>query len=302
MEPNQAMSQDFVYCLAASPNFKQDDLFFSAKQSGLYRSRDGGQTWEDAFASLKLNSPLPTTFVTLAQTTEDTPIVFACVEGNILRSKNGGEAWEVAELSSPAPLVTSLVVSPNFAEDGVLLAGTMQDGVFRSTNRGAAWTGWNFGLFDPNINALAISPDFGDDQTVLVGTQSGIFRSRNAGRSWRDLSFPIDSAPVLALAVHPSGTIYAGTETEGLYISHDGGKTWVQGLSGAVEQILYQADKKILVLNVSSFQKSEDGGQSWGTRTRFELDSDISCLAAPLGLDASHPLWVGLSNGQVIQI
>jgi photosystem II stability/assembly factor-like uncharacterized protein len=300
MESNHTESQDYLYCLAASPNFMQDGLLFSAKQSGLYRSRDSGQTWEDAFASLKLNSPLPSTFVTLAHSSEGMPMVFACVEGSVLRSKNGGEAWEVAELSSPAPLITSLVVSPNFAADGVVLVGTMQDGVFRSANRGATWTGWNFGLFDPNINALAISSDFIDHQTILAGTQSGIFLSRNSGRSWRDVNFPIDAAPVLSLAVHSKGAIYAGTEKTGLFTSNDGGKTWDQRLAGPVEQVICCPDGRALVLTDSNIQFSEDDGKSW--QVRAEIEADVSYLLAPSGLDQDDPLWLGLSDGQVIKI
>ncbi len=189
-------NQDFVYCLAASQNFDQDQLIFAAKQSGLYRSVDGGQTWRDAYASLELKAPLPTSSVTVAISDENT-FVFACVEGNILRSLDGGVTWAVTELGSPLPLVTSLVVSPNFSQDGVLLAGTMQDGIFRSTNRGANWSGWNFGLFDPNINALAVSPNFANDQTLYAGSQCGVFCSINAGRSWRDLRFSHRICPSL---------------------------------------------------------------------------------------------------------
>jgi photosystem II stability/assembly factor-like uncharacterized protein len=302
MEQNQTINQDYVYHLAAWQNNEQDSLIFAAKQSGLYRSTDSGQTWEDAYASLELNAPLPTTFVALAQTTEEKPVLFACVGGNVLRSFNRGEAWEYTELSTPAPVITSLVVSPDFATDGVLLMGTMQDGIFRSTNRGASWSGWNFGIFDPNINTLAISHNFADDQTILAGTQSCIFRSINAGRSWRDLDFPIELAPVLTLAIDKNGTIYAGTENEGLYTSHDDGKTWDQLLTGFVEQIYLDTDGIILIIRDSAIKYSKNGGKTWETRMGSGVESDISCLAAPLGLDPTHPLLVGLSTGKVTAI
>jgi hypothetical protein len=69
-----------------------------------------------------------------------------------------------------------------------------------------------------------------------------------------------------------------------------------------VEQIFCQADGKILVLRGSSIQISEDEGKSWQARSGFDVESDVSCLVAPLGLDTTHPLWVGLANGQVIKI
>ncbi len=302
MEPTQALDQDFVYCLAASPTFAHDNLIFAAKQSGLYRSIDGGQTWTDAYASLDLEAHLPTTWVTM-RPGEDQLYIFASVEGNVLRSANGGESWEFAELGSPPPLVTAMVISPNFAQDGTLLAGTMQDGIFRSTSRGAAWSGWNFGLFDPNINALAISPKFSEDQTLLAGTQSGIFRSINGGRSWRDLDFPIKFAPVLCVAIDQKNNIFAGCEEQGLFLSQDVGRTWDQLTAGSIEQIRIDFNDAILIVKDTELQFSKDGGKSWDVRGQgFASDSVISSLVTPLGLKPEDPLWVGLSKGEIIKI
>lgn len=300
MEQDHIPNDDFVYCLAASPNIMKDGLAFAAKKSGLYRSADKGKTWKDAFASLNLSAPLPITFAAVAPAGEIT-YVFACAEGQILRALDAGQTWQVAALDTPAPLVTALVASPNFAEDGTLLAATVQDGIFRSTDRGVSWTGWNFGLYDPNINALA----FADSQTIFAGTQSGIFRSRNAGRSWRDLDFPIDCAPVLCLAVNRDGTIYAGTEMEGLQVSRDGRTTWEGLTEGAVEQIHLDVRGKILILKDGELLLSENAGGSWQpARPGFDPAADISAFTTLPGLDSAKGknLLVGLSNGEIIKL
>jgi len=289
------MPDDFVYCLAASPNFKKDRLVFAAKKSGLYRSTDKGRTWKDAFASLNLSAPLPITFAAVALAGEIT-YIFACAEGQILRSLDAGQTWQVAALDTPAPLVTALVASPNFAKDGTLLAATVQDGIFRSTDRGVTWTGWNFGLYDPNINALA----FVDSQVIFAGTQSGIFRSSNAGRSWRDTDFAVEWAPVSCLAVSRDGTIFAGTEADGLYVSCDEGKTWEGLMEGTVEQIHPDASGKLLILKDRELRLSENGGHSWqAARPGFGPGSDISAFTI---LPGTKSLLVGLSNGEIIKL
>jgi len=289
------MPDDFVYCLAASPNFKKDGLVFAAKKSGLYRSTDKGRTWKDAFASLNLSAPLPITFAAVALAGEIT-YIFACAEGQILRSLDAGQTWQVAALDTPAPLVTALVASPNFAKDGTLLAATVQDGIFRSTDRGVTWTGWNFGLYDPNINALA----FVDSQIIFAGTQSGIFRSSNAGRSWRDTDFAVEWAPVSCLAVSRDGTIFAGTEADGLYVSCDEGKTWEGLMEGTVEQIHPDASGKLLILKDRELRLSENGGHSWqAARPGFGPGSDISAFTI---LPGTKSLLVGLSNGEIIKL
>jgi photosystem II stability/assembly factor-like uncharacterized protein len=297
METTQILNHDFVYCLAASPYFEQDGLVYAAKQSGLYRSTNWGSSWKDAYASLQLDSALPTTFVALGQTLEKELIVYACVEGKILRSLDGCNTWQIFNISSQAPITTSLIISPDFNLDSTLFIGTIQDGIFRSTNGGLTWNGWNFGLFDHSINTIVISPNYSEDQTLLAGTQSGIFRSLNGGRSWRDLPFSVDLAPVLSLAIHPEGRILAGTEEKGLHFSDNGGITWEQMLEGAVEQILY-SDDKIFLVRDSGLQWSDNSGKSWKALLNGEL-KPISCLSAPFGSDSSPVLLVGLSNGDI---
>ena len=298
MEQNQNPYEDYVYCIAASSNFKKDGFVCAAKKRGLHYSTDKGKTWKDAYASLKLTAPLPTSSVVISIVNEIT-YVFASIEGKILRSLTAGETWEVADLDSPAPQVTALAVSPNFAKDGTLLAATVQDGIFRSTDRGVNWTGWNFGLYDSNINALTLL----DSQIIFAGTQSGIFRSSNAGRSWRDLDFPIDCAPVLCLAVSREGTIYAGTEGDGLHVSCDEGRTWEGLMEGTVELIHLDTRGKLLILSDGELLLSENGGDSWqAARPEIESAADISAFAAPLGLETGKPLLVGLSNGEIIKL
>jgi len=287
--------QDFVYCLARTANASQPDfapksetsdskgLVFAAKQSGLFRSTDGGQTWGDAYAALKLADPLPTQSVAVS-VVDDITYVFAALEGRILRSINGSQTWEIASLDSPAPLVTALAVSPDFARDGLVLAATMQDGIFRSADRGVSWTGWNFGLYDPNINALA----FVDAQKVVAGTQSGVFVSINAGRSWRDTDFPLESAPVQCVAVSPDQTIYAGTQSDGLFVSRDAGKTWKTVCAGGVEQI-HIHNGRVFILNDGNLLFSDDE-KIWQAR---EFDGEISTFIA-------EPLLIGLASGEVI--
>jgi photosystem II stability/assembly factor-like uncharacterized protein len=256
---------------------------FAAKQSGLYRSTDGGKTWSDAYAALKLTAPLPTQAVAVTVVDEVT-YVFAAVEGRILRSLDGGTNWQVAELDSPAPLVTALAISPDFAHDGLVLAATMQDGIFFSTDRGVKWQGWNFGLYDSSVNALA----FVDAQNIIAAAQSGVFVSTNAGRSWRDLDFPIDAAPALCAAVSGENVFYIGTEACGLFRSGDGGKTWETVCAGGVEQI-HIHNGRIFILNDGNLLFSDDG-KDWQSH---DIEAEITAFIA-------EPLLIGLASGEVI--
>ena len=185
---NQQLA-DAIYSFAVSPEYSKDKIIFAARGSGLYRSEDGGKSWQFTLDSLELEAPLAISCVALAPNFAEMPHVFAAGPGGVLRSRDGGQTWYVTMLSSPPPFITGLAVSPNYARDGIVFAATMDDGVFRSSNRGVDWTAWNFGLFDLHILSIAVSPNFAEDKNVFLGTESGIFHSVNGGLGWRELEF-----------------------------------------------------------------------------------------------------------------
>jgi len=306
---------DIVYSMATSPNFERDGICFAARPSGLYRSDDGGLTWQDAYASLELDTPLTTAAVAVSPNPEADRSVFAGVPGGILRSVDGGQSWYIASLPSPPPFVSTLVVSPNFAHDGTLLAGTVEDGIFRSADRGSHWSAWNFGLLDLNVLSMAISPDFANDETLFVGTESGIFRSTNGGRAWREVGFPTELAPVLSLAMSPDyandGILFAGTESCGLFYSHDRGHTWTRLGEGVVTDAVnaiilspqFPGKPDVLVLPGEALLISRDGGRSWSDwKAGLSIEQGMVSVAAPQGLDPEAPLLVGLVEGGVLRI
>jgi photosystem II stability/assembly factor-like uncharacterized protein len=308
-ENNQVV--DPVYNLAVSPVFSKDQTIFAARASGLYRSMDGGQSWNNAFDSLQSQEPIPASWVVVSPDFAEDRQIFAAAPGGVLRSEDGGQTWTVAMLPTPTPFITALAVSPDYASDHLILASTMQDGIFRSVDGGARWVAWNFGLFDLHVYCAALSPDFGRDQTVYLGTESGMFRSLNGGLGWREVDFPIEHAPVLSLALSPNfpqdRILFAGTELAGLFRSGDAGKTWEQVVPweriGSVNAVLAVKSGRVLALGDETILVSRDTGKSWQSwRNNLEFDDQLTCLAIPQGVESGAPVWVGLANGKILQM
>jgi len=298
--------EDPVYALRASPAFAQDSICFVARQSGLYRSDNGGQDWQPAYASLHLTDPLSTMALAVSPDFASDRCVFAGVYGGILRSSDAGQSWQTASLPTPPPMVSTLVISPCFALDGTLLAGTLEDGVFRSTDRGRYWQLCNFGLLDLNIIAMAISPDFAHDETIFAGTDSGIFCSTNGGRAWREVDFPMEAAPVISLAISTGFTVdnklYAGTEAAGLYHSTDRGQNWFsvgRDLLPMTINSIALSDADLFILADDKLLRSYDHGYSWLIK---HLESTVWQGAMTLTIldefGDGALLMVGLSSGE----
>ena len=209
---------------------------YAATQSGMFRSRDGGQNWDQVLqgwgTALAVSPQAPST-IYAGLSTNGFPIgVFKSVDGgdtwtdtglmdgvlalavsgstvyaatnNALYSSVGGEGWSLANggLTSQA---TALVASASNPQ--VAYAGTF-DGVFKTVNGGASWNALPL-LAGVAIGALGIGTS--DPSTLIASAQfGGAVISNDAGENWR-LTHS-QNAMFLAVAIHPavSTTAYLG--------------------------------------------------------------------------------------------
>jgi photosystem II stability/assembly factor-like uncharacterized protein len=295
-----------VYSLAASPSAGRE-IYFAARSSGLYRSTDGGQTWQPAYRHFSGEDPLPTTAVVLSPDFAQDRTLFAGVPGAILRSLDGGDRWTAAMLPTPPPIVTALGISPDFSRDGAVFAATAEDGVFCSTDRGATWAAWNYGLLDVNVLALALPAHFPQTGVVYLGASSGLFRSANRGRSWREAPMPGEFVTVLSLAVSSSegreDVLLVGSEENGLFASPDGGQTWSQSSPDPIQEPVngiclspdFQHDGQVAIIEGDRLLLSGDGGAAWQPWLAGRLPPGfaITALAAPGGFGPGARVLVG---------
>lgn len=312
-----SLADDLIYALAAPLRFRQAGApIFAARGSGLFRSIDGGSTWQDAYQTLVTGPALATSALALSPDFARDRLVFAGVNGGVVHSKDGGLNWRTAVFPPPSPMVVSLAISPNFSEDDTLFAGTAEDGVFISIDGGVTWAAWNFGLLDLNVLCLAISPDFAHDETIYAGTSTGVFVSTNGGRAWREVELPADLVAVLSLAISPDfasdRTVFVGTEEHGLFRGSAGpdqtGMSWQvvgTGLNDPINMILlaqgFPEPPEVLALNGSQLWFSTDRGDTFQTWQRPNLPDDFGVMAAaaPHGFGPDAGVLVGGASGEV---
>lgn len=295
---------DVVHAFSALPGAGAGTVLLSARDSGIWRSEDGGAAFRQVAGESAPGQLMTATCIAFADSASN-QTVFAGAAGMIARSRDGGRQWQTAPLPVPAPLVTCLAISPAFAEDGVILAGTLEDGVLRSDDRGERWKRWNFGLLDLAVYSIVASPSFAAAETVFAGTETALFKSENGGRSWRETVFPEPAPPVLALAIDQRDTIWAGTERHGVWQSADNGGTWQRAddgaITGAVNQLLL-AERFSLAVLPDAIWIADHHGRGWRPAFTGLGDSGgIAGVAAPHGITETAPLFVQLRNGLVRQ-
>jgi photosystem II stability/assembly factor-like uncharacterized protein len=164
---------------------------------GVFRSRDGGQTWEQisddmgnvpAF-SLAIHPDQPQVIYATAWLTSEQKVT-------VFKSVDGGDSWVatglLASMEGMDPgVVPSLVVDPLSPQ--TLYVGAA-DGLFRSTNAGATWTRAAGQLGEVSVTALASASD--QERTITyVGTVGGVTGGTNAETGHETASTNLDYIP-----------------------------------------------------------------------------------------------------------
>jgi photosystem II stability/assembly factor-like uncharacterized protein len=191
---------------------------------GLYRSADGGATWETRDGATAL---LDCGVGDLAVAPSDPAVLylagsapgpFRCkppVSARVLRSDDGGATWTDVSAGLPREIASAVAVDPR--DPRVVYAGTGHvyafpgDGVWKSTDGGGTWSRAGGELADRTITALLVSAVPG---RVYAATDDGrVFRSGDGGASWTDWSRGLHASGIGALVADPAGAsrIYAVT-------------------------------------------------------------------------------------------
>ncbi|QUD90288.1 WD40/YVTN/BNR-like repeat-containing protein [Phenylobacterium montanum] len=205
----------------------------------------------------------------------------------VIRSHNDGETWHRLTINQDLEYddcVRCLLADPQNPE--AVFAGA-ERGLFKSEDCGVTWNRIDSVLNDVAIWKLVAGPS--DPKIMYAGTGSpsraAFYRSADAGRTWEQttLLMPPKCAGVsrprmLAMAVDPEDPrdVWVGVEEGGLFRTRDGGDEW-ERIDGRFPPargnsdihsvvVLPGAQKRIVVVSVTSIFISTDDGQTWRRR------------------------------------
>ena len=242
------------------PN-KPNLFYFGATGGGVWRTQNGGRTWENISDGYFGGS------IGAIEVAEDDPNVLyvgggeQTVRGNVSsgygmwKSVDAGKTWTKAglEKSRHIPRIATHPKNHNIvyaAVLGDLYKPTQDRGVYKSLDGGTTWKRVLFAnenagatdlTLDPNNPRILYASTWNVRRTPYSlssgGEGSALWKSTDSGETWKEISknkgFPTDTLGIIGVTVSPLNServwaIVENKEKGGVYRSDDGGATWEQ--------------------------------------------------------------------------
>ncbi len=231
--------------------------YFGAVAGGLFKTSDGGATWNPVFDHERVSS-----IGAIALVPSNPNIIYVgtgepCLRNDIsfgdgvYKSLDGGKTWSNIGLRDTQHIAT-ILVNPNnsdiiyVAAVGHAFGPNQERGVFRSLDAGKTWqkilyvddnTGATDLAFDPNNPNILFAGMYQVRRSAWSmtsgGPGSGLYKSIDGGSNWKHLEgygLPAGILGRIGVAVSKanSNRVYAIIEAKenALYRSDDGGASW----------------------------------------------------------------------------
>jgi Tol biopolymer transport system component/photosystem II stability/assembly factor-like uncharacterized protein len=298
--PEGAYLGGYYEAIAIHP--KSPQVVYASTYYGLFRSTDGGATWQ--------RRPAPPWLSQVALDPADPQTLYALASGALYRTTSAGASWvELPRPHTDVHLNPILVtVSPSSPQTIYLVSysgGVSDSGddpgvpVFSSADAGRTWAQVGrieaVGRYQP----AAILVDPRSPRTVHVWVWlKGIFRSEDGGATWTKANASLPIGKLSSVAAHPtrSGVLYAGSERGDVFRSLDAGATWravARGLDGDVTDIAVSAADGAVYAGTSppyredgveigggTVYRSADGRAPWRARSDGLTGWNVRALVA----------------------
>jgi photosystem II stability/assembly factor-like uncharacterized protein len=259
----------------------------------LFRSRDGGKTWE-IVADLHGKS-----LRALSIATTNPKILVAGALDGIYRSGDGGHSWDRISPENHAELknVESIAIDP--VNPDIIYAGTWHL-PWKTEDSGKTWHNIKKGVIDDSdVFSIVIDPL--QPANLFISACSGIYRSESAGDLFRKIQgIPYSARRTRILQMDPTDhkVVYAGT-TEGLWKTIDAGATWkrMTGSNIIINDVLIDPRRPshvLLATDRSGVLASDDGGATFTPSNRGFTHRQVASLL--VDRNDSAVLYAGVLN------
>jgi photosystem II stability/assembly factor-like uncharacterized protein len=202
----------------------------------LFRTRDGGRTWQQISGDLTRNdkqkqqwsggpitgdntgAEVYCTIFALAESPKQKGLLWAGSDDGLVHiSRDDGKTWSNVTTNVPGlpdwGTVTCVEPSPFAAGEAYLVVDNhrMDDYrpyVWKTKDFGKTWTAITDGL-DPHIHCYSVREDPKAKGYLYLGTERGVMYSPDSGKTWRSLQLNLPTVPVRDLIVKDDDLVLA---------------------------------------------------------------------------------------------
>lgn len=219
-----------------------DLVYVGAAPPRIFRSKDGGNSWEtlpivvDSNAECDLG--FPTRIIAMSVNPGKPEEIYAGMEvAGMIRSLDGGDSWEIIN--------EGLAPDENRVDiHGVGMTSAKPDTVFMITrlgpwlgkDRGNEWEFVDLKPFSPITHTRDFKVDPHNPNVFYVGVGASVFgedgavmRSKDLGRVWERVDKgvkPNSTVRSVSLSIQQPSVIYCCTRYGQVFGTHDGGDIW----------------------------------------------------------------------------
>lgn len=303
---------DLVYAAALGHPFGTN------AECGVFRSRDGGVTWEKVLfvndstgaSDLAMNSRNPRVLYAGLWRGERKPwtLISGGPEGGVYKSADGGDTWEKLAGGLPEGIVGKVGVTVSAADPDrvwAIIEAEPAGGVYRSDDAGETWTRVNSEnkLRQRAFYYTHVHADPQDEHTVY-GLNTRLFRSVDGGTTFEQVDVPHGDVHDLWINPrHPEIMVVA--DDGGAQVTLNGGKTWSSYYNQPTAELydvivdngfpyrVYGAQQDNTTIGVPAWASGNTlyAKQQWG--------NPGGCETGPIGLHPDRPeiTWAGCYSG-----
>ncbi len=249
-------------------------IYAGAPTGGLWKSVDGGQTWEpktDKLPSIGICgiaiNPVNSNIVYVATGDGDGGGTYST---GVFRSDDGGETWTPTSLTFNVVeniQGKKLVIHPTNPD---ILLFTSTSGIYKTTDAGDSWKQIISGSFDD----IEFKP--GNPSIVYATKNDAFYRSEDSGDNFKLVNVAASGRIIIGVTKAAPSYVYLACGNEGIYLSTDDGQTFThrgghpfnKGLKWFMWGFAVSpTNPSVLHLGEMESYKSTNGGVTWDIKT-----------------------------------